>query len=209
MAQTMTGRTLTITIPCMILIATGLVFAQVPAGVSFEADKHPNPIITWVTEKDFKAAAFLEAAERIGLEAMGLSRDQAERTSVEIANPSNPRQRIRMLNEQVEVTFYPVMRQNYRLKSGKSFQLYTFRFPRALTSANVLNDAAFARPPRGVTPRFGMLPLPDRIEIRDVPGLYFDEGKRRTIYWFELGAGYSVTTEADRDELFRVLDDLL
>jgi len=113
------------------------------------------------------------------------------------------------VNEQFEVTFYPVMRQNYKLKSGKSFQLYTFRFPRALTSADVLNQAAFGRPPRGTVPRFGSLPLPDRIEIRDAPGLYFDEGKRRTIYWFELGASYSVTTEADKDELFRVLEDLL
>jgi hypothetical protein len=193
----------------MILMATGLVFAQVPAGVPFESGKHPNPIVTWVSEKDFKTASFLEAAERVGLEVMGLSRDQAQRTSVEIAIPANARQRLRMVNEQFEVTFYPVMRQNYTLKSGKSFQLYTFRFPRALTSADVLNQAAFGRPPRGTVPRFGSLPLPDRIEIRGVPGLYFDEDKRRTVYWFELGAGYSVTTEADKDELFEVLDDLL
>jgi len=190
-------------------MATSLVFAQVPAGVPFESGKHPNPVITWVSEKDFKTASFLDAAERVGLEVMGLSRDQAQRTSVEIAIPANARQRLRMVNEQFEVTFYPVMRQNYTLKSGKSFQLYTFRFPRALTTANVLNEAAFGRPPRGTVPRFGTLPLPDRIEIRDAPGLYFDEGKRRTIYWFELGAGYSVTTEADKDELFEVLDDLL
>jgi len=193
----------------MILMATGLVLAQVPAGVPFEAEKHPNPVITWVSEKDFKPVSFREAAVTVGFEVMGLSRDQAERTSVEIATPANARQRLRMVNEQFEVTFYPVMRQNYKLKSGKSFQLYTFRFPRALTSADVLNQAAFGRPPRGTVPRFGSLPLPDRIEIRDAPGLYFDEGKRRTIYWFELGASYSVTTEADKDELFRVLEDLL
>ena len=193
----------------MILMASGLVLAQVPAGVPFEAEKHPNPIVTWVAEKDFKPTSFREASEQVGFEVMGLSRDVAERLSIEIAVPANPRQRLRLVNEQFEVTFYPVMRQNYRLKSGKSFQLYTFRFPRALTSADVLNQAAFGRPPRGAVPRFGTLPLPDRIEIRDVPGLYFDEGKRRTIYWFELGAGYSVTTEAERDELFEVLEDLL
>ena len=209
MALIMTGRTLTTAISFTILMASNLVFAQVPAGTSYDAGKHPNPIVTWVSEKDFKKTSFLEAAEKVGLEIMGLSRDQGERTSVELAVPSSARQRIRLVNQEFEVTFYPVMRQTYMLKSGKTLQLYTFRFPRALTSADVLNQAAFGRPPRGTVPRFGSLPLPDRIDIRDAPGLYFDDEKRRTIYWFELGAGYSVTTDADKEELFQVLDDLL
>ena len=206
--MTATRRSLTISIPAL-LAATALVLAQVPAGAPFDAGKHPNPIVTWVNEKDFKKASFLEAAEKVGVEVMSLSKDAGERTSVEVAMPSSARQKLRYVGEEFEVTFYPVMRQVYKLKSGKAFQLYTFRYPRALTSADVLNMAAFQRPPRGTDPRFGSLTVPDRIEIRDAPGLYFDEGKRRTAYWFELGAGYTVTTDADRDELFKVLDDLL
>ena len=114
-----------------------------------------------------------------------------------------------IIGQEYEVTFYPVMRQTYKLKSGNTFALYTFRFPKALVTADFLNQAAFGRPPRGTLPRFGSLPLPDRLDIRGTPGLYFDEGTRRTVYWFELGAGYTVTTEATKDELFDVLDDLL
>jgi hypothetical protein len=205
--MTATQRSLTISIPAL-LAASVFVLGQVPAGAPFDGRKHPNPIVTWVNEKDFRKMSFLEAGEKVGVEVMSLSKDAGERTSVEVAIPSSARQKLRYIGEEFEVTFYPVMRQTYKLKSGKAFQLYTFRFPRALTSADVLNTAAL-RPPRGSVPRFGSLTVPDRIEVRDAPGLYFDDGKRRTVYWFELGAGYSVTTEADKDELFEVLGDLL
>jgi hypothetical protein len=206
--MTATGRILTTSIPTALIVTT-LLFAQVPAGVPYEPKKHPNPIVTWVNEKDFQKSSFLEAADKAGVELMSLSRDEGARTTVEIAVPSTARQKLRIVDEQFEVTFYPVVRQNYTLKSGKMLQLYTFRFPRALTTADVLNRAAFGRPPRGATPRFGPLTVPDRIDIRDVPGLYFDDGKIRTVYWFELGAGYSITTDASKDELLKVLDDLL
>jgi hypothetical protein len=188
---------------------TSVALAQVPAGVPYDPSKHPNPIVTWVNAKDFKKVSFAEASEQVGVELMSLSRDKGDRESVEVATPAPARQKVRIVGREFEATFYPVMRQNYKLKSGSSFALYTFRFPRALTTADFLNDVAFARPPRGTVPRFGSLPVPDRIEIRGSPGLYFDDGKQRTIYWFELGAGYSVTTDASKDELFRVLEDLL
>lgn len=183
--------------------------AQVPAGVPYDPVKHPNPIVTWVTEKDFQTASFADAAAAVGVELMSLSRDEGERESVELASPAPARQKIRIVGEEIEVTFYPVMRQNYKLKSGHSFALYTFRFPRAITTADFLNRAAFARPPRGTLPRFGALPVPDRLDIRGAPGLYFDDGKKRSVYWFELGSGFSVTTDASKDELFEVLEDLL
>ena len=72
-----------------------------------------------------------------------------------------------------------------------------------------MNDVAFARPPRGMTPRFGNMALPDRVDIRNQPGLYFEDGKKRHVYWFERGTAHSATTDAPKDELFRVLDDLL
>jgi hypothetical protein len=194
---------------CLAILCSTSAFAQVPAGVPFDPKKHPNPIVTWVGEKDFARASFSDAAERVGVELMSLSREEGERTAVEIAAPATARQKVRIFGEEYEVTFYPVMRQTYKLKSGSSFQLYTFRFPRAMTTADFLNQTAFGRPPRGSQPRFGEAPVPDRIDIRGMPGLYFDDGKRRTLYWFELGAGYSVTTDAPKEELFQVLEDLL
>jgi hypothetical protein len=191
------------------LLGATIAYAQVPAGVPYDPKKHPNPILTWVEQKDFQKVPFVEASEKVGVELMSLSRDEGERTSVELATPPTARQKIKNYGEEYEATFYPVMRQTYKLKSGSTLLLYTFRFPRALTSADFLNMTAFGKPPRGITPRFGPSPIPDQMEIRGVPGLYFDEGKSRTIYWFELGAGYSVTTNASKEELFKVLQDLL
>ena len=196
-------------LPALILILSAILLAQVPAGVPYDARKHPNPIVTWVEQKDFVKVPYVEAAERVDVELMSLSKGVGERTAVEIATPSTARQKIRNYGEEYEATFYPVMRQTYKLKSGNTFLIYTFRFPRALTTAEFLNITAFGRPARGVTPRFGSAPIPDRIPIRGVDGLYFDDGRQRTIYWFEMDAGYSVTTNASREELFMVLEDLL
>lgn len=205
-AMRTTYRILTTAI--LVFAASGAL-AQVPAGVPYDPSTHPNPIVTWVAEKDFKTVSFGEAAEQVGVELMSLSREEGVRESVELAIPSPARQKVKIFREEYETTFYPVMRQNYRLKAGEVFVLYTFRFPRALTSAEFLNHAAFGKPPRNSVPRFGPLVLPERLEIRGSPGLYFDDGKQRTLYWFELGAGHSVTTDASKDELFRILDDLL
>jgi hypothetical protein len=197
-------------VPSLMLLAIPAAFGQVPAGVPYDAAKHANPIVTWVNEKDFQKVSFAEAAKRVGVELMSLSAEVGERQFVELAVPSSSRQKLRIANEEFEVTFFPVMRQTYRLKSGKAFVLYTFRFPLALTSADVLNAVAFERPPRDTTPRFGSMPLPDRIEIRGYPGLYFDNHKgHRTTYWFEMGAGYAVTTNTGKEDLFKVLEDLL
>jgi len=196
------------TIAVLLGIASTLL-AQVPAGMPFNPAKHPNPVVTWVEEKNFKTTTFSAAVSAVGVDTMSLSQDQGRRESVELATPSPSRQKVRMAGEEVDVTFYPVMRQNYKLKSGHTFVLYTFRFPRALTSADVLNQAAFGRPIRGASPRFGSLPLPDRIEVRGNPGLYFENSKQRTIYWFELGAGHAASSDASKDEFFDVLEDLL
>ena len=193
----------------LVLAGATAAIAQVPAGVPYDSRKHPNPIVTWVEQKDFVKASYAEAAARVGVELMSLSKEHAERTSVEIAIPPSEPQKIRSYGEEYEATFYPVMRQTYKLKSGNTFLLYTFRFPRALTSADFLNFTAFGRPARGVTPRFGSSLVPDRIDIRGVPGLYFDNGRQRTIYWFEMDGGHSVTTNATKEELFEVLNDLL
>jgi hypothetical protein len=183
--------------------------AQVPAGIPYDPAVHPNPIITWVRNQDFKSTSFAEAEQLIGVEMMGLSSDEGKREALHVAMPQQNPRRVRILDSEVEVTFYAVARQTYRLKSGQTFTLYTFRFPRALTTADALNDTAFRKPRRPSDARFGPTPVPDRLDIRGFPGLLFDAGKERTIYWFERGAGHSVTTDASKDELFRVLEDLL
>jgi hypothetical protein len=204
----MTGR-MRILMGSLICAVASTVLAQVPAGLPFDSSKHPNPVVTWVETKNFKATTFAAAVAAVGVDTMSLSQDEGRRESVELATPSAARQRVRLAGEDVDVTFYPVMRQNYKLKSGHTFVLYTFRFPRALTGADVLNAAAFGRPVRGARPRFGSVPIPDRIEIRGNPGLYFEDPKQRSVYWFELGAAHSATTDAPKAEFFDVLDDLL
>ena len=191
------------------MLLAPVLLAQVPAGAPYEPSKHPNPIVTWVQEKDFKPATFADAAEAVGVDLMSLSQEEGQRESVELAMPPQGRQKLRYGRDEFEVTFYPVMRQNYRLKSGHTFVLYSFRYPRAVTTADVLNQAAFGRPQRGTTPRFGSLTVPDRVDVRQQPGLFFDDGKLRHVYWFERDGGHSASTEADKDELFEVLDDLL
>jgi hypothetical protein len=184
--------------------------AQVPAGVPFDPRIHPNPIVTWVREQDFKTTPFAEAIKQAGIEILSLSQDEGKRDSLQLASPpqSGP-QRIRILGQNTEVTFFPVIRQNYTLKDGKRFVMYSFRFPRALTSAQALNEAAFSKPRRPADARFGTAALPEQLSIRGVPGLMFNDGKELTIYWFEMGAGHSVTTNTTPEKLFRVLEDLL
>jgi hypothetical protein len=209
--STMTAKVSTLAALVALVITRPIpaAIAQVPAGVSYDAKKHPNPIVTWVNERDFRPATFADAADKVGVELMSLSKDQGERTSVELAIPPASKQKVRIIGAEYEVTFYPVMRQTYKLKSGNTFILYTFRFPRAQTTADFLNQAAFGPWPRGETPRFGPMKLPERMEIRAHPGLYFDEKARRFAYWFELGSGFSVTSNAPMEEFFRVIDDLL
>ena len=202
--------TLAALVALVIIRAAPTTVAQVPAGVPYDVKKHPNPIVTWVNEKDFRPTTFADAADKVGVELMSLSKEQGERISVEIAVPPSTRQqKVRIIGAEYEVTFYPVMRQTYKLKSGNTFILYTFRFPRALTTGDFLNRTAFGPWPRGETPRFGPLRLPERMEIRGRPGLYFDNNTRRFAYWFELGSGFSVTSNAPMNEFFEVIGDLL
>lgn len=182
---------------------------QVPAGFSYNPNTHPNPFVTWVRSQDFKTAAFSDAKMAADIEIMSLSQSEATRESIELAIPIPARQRVRIANLEAEVTFYPVVRQNYKLKAGGSFVMYSFRFPRAPVTAGDLNEAAFGRPRRQGEGRFGSENLPERLEVRGEPGLMFDNGKKRVLYWFELGAGQVVESDVSREELFRVLDDLL
>ena len=51
-------------------------FAQVPAGHPYQAEKHPNPILTFVGNDDFESTIYEEARESGGVELLGLSADE-------------------------------------------------------------------------------------------------------------------------------------
>src|SRR5262245_52718713 len=110
----MTAKRTPTLIAATLISIVSATLAQVPAGVPFDRSKHPNPIVTWVTEKDFRPTPFAEAAEKVGVELMSLSKDEGERVSVELATPPSSRQKIRIMGEEYEATFYPVMRQTYK-----------------------------------------------------------------------------------------------
>src|SRR4030095_10145870 len=120
MAATMAATARKRTTLTILLMSAASALAQVPAGPVYDANKHFSPVVTWVTDKDFRKVTLIEAAERAGIETMSLSRDVGERVSVEVAIPPSPRQRLRYAGDEFEATFYPVIRQTYRLKSGKT-----------------------------------------------------------------------------------------
>src|SRR3989442_341808 len=56
--------------------------------------------------------------------------------------------------------------------------------------------------------RFGGT-APEQLEIRGARGLLFDKEGQITIYWQEEGVGHVAMASLARQELFRVVDDLL
>jgi len=71
----------------ILVLGAAVAYSQVPAGVPYDPKKHPNPIVTWIEQKDFQKVPFAEASGKVGVELMSLSRDEGERTSVELATP--------------------------------------------------------------------------------------------------------------------------
>src|SRR5262245_20057921 len=69
-----------------VLLGSAVMFAQTPPpGAPFDASKHFNPIITFVETKDFKPATSEEVRKDIGIELLGMSREEAEQKSMEVA----------------------------------------------------------------------------------------------------------------------------
>src|SRR3989442_8776473 len=105
-------------------------FAQTPPpGVPYDASKHPNPIITFVEMKDFKPAAADQAKKDTGIELLGISKDEGQRESVEFADGRFVKN-LPILTIRTDVTFYPVVRQKFKLSEGANLVLYSFRFPK-------------------------------------------------------------------------------
>src|SRR3989449_8156044 len=182
-----------------------------PPGVPFDASKHPNPIITFVEEKDFKPISYEQAKKDAGIEFLGLSQDEGKRESVEMADGRFVKN-MSILNFRTDVTFYPVVRQKFKLANGSDLVLYSFRFPKVALPREyarmILNEAAVEKKKKPNEMRFGGT-APEQLEIRGARGLLFDKEGQITIYWQEEGVGHVAMASLARQELFRVVDDLL
>ena len=182
-----------------------------PPGAPFDPSKHPNPIVTFVEEKDFKPVAYDKAKADAGIELLGLSQDEGKRGSVELAGGRFVKN-MSILNFRTDVTFYPVVRQKFKLANGSDLVLYSFRFPKVALPREyarmILNEAAVEKKKKPNEMRFGGT-APEQLEIRGARGLLFDKESQITIYWQEEGVGHVAMASLARQELFRVVDDLL
>ena len=194
------------------LFSSTLTFAQTPPpGAPFDASKHPNPIITFVEMKDFKDVASDQVRKARDIELLGLSQDQGRRESVEIAEGRFVKN-MSILNIRTDVTFYPVVRQKFKLAGGGELVLYSFRFPKVSLPKDftriVLNEAAIERKKKPTEMRFGGA-KPEMLDIRGARGLLFEDDGKLTVYWQEGGVGHTATSSLPRNELFEVIEDLL
>jgi len=194
------------------LLFSSVAAAQTPPpGAPFDASKHPNPIVTFVEEKDFKPVTYDKAKADAGIELLGLSQDEGKRGSVDLAD-GRLAKNMSILNFRTDVTFYPVVRQKFRLASGSDLILYSFRFPKVTLpreyARKILNEAAIEKKKKPSEMRFGGT-APEQLEIRGARGLLFDKDGQITVYWQEEGVGHVAMASLERQELFRVVDDLL
>ena len=83
----------------------------------------------FVEEKDFKPASYAEAKKAAGIELLGLGQDEAKQESIEVADGRFIKN-MQILNFRTDATFYPVVRQKFKLSGGSDIVLYSFRFPK-------------------------------------------------------------------------------
>jgi hypothetical protein len=196
-----------------VLLASTSMFAQTPPpGAPFDPAKHFNPIITFVETRDFKPASAEEVRKDSGIELLGMSQDEAQRQTMEIA-PGRFVKNMAILSIRTDVTFYPVVRQVFKLRSGPELTLFSFRFPKvgALPpdfTRIVLNEAALERKKKPADMRFGGA-KPESLEIRGARALLFEMEGQTTVYWQEQGIGHTATASLPRKELFEIIEDLL
>jgi hypothetical protein len=196
----------------VLVLSSNVVFAQVPPpGAPFDETKHPNPIVTFVENKDFIAASSEKARQLAGIDLLGLSQSEGKRESLEIADGRYVKN-MPILSLRTEVTFYPVVRQKFKLTEGANLVLHSFRFPKVLLPRDfarfVLHEAATEKRKKPSEMRFGGLG-PEQLEVRGIPGLLFEKDGEITIYWVEEGVAHTATSFLSRSEFFRVIEDLL
>jgi hypothetical protein len=198
----------------LIVLAAALaatVLAQVPPGPPYDPAKHINPIITYVGQGDFQSATYQSARDATSIELLGLGQDEATRESIEIARPALKRVRIGLRD--VDVIFYPVVREKFRLKTGSMFTLDSFKFPKVpfppQIAEQILDQAAFAKPRRPADARFGPSSPPEMLRIRGSNALLFEDDGNLTVFWIENGIGHTAAAKLTQKELLELVDDLL
>ena len=183
-----------------------------PPGNPYDPARYPNPIITFVEDKDFKDADYADVQKDAGIEILGLSQSEGKRESMAIAAGKFVKSMPILGGIRTDVTFYPVIRQNFKLAAGSDLLLHSFRFPKVSLPANfgkaVLNEAAVEKKKKPAEMRFGGLG-PEVLEIRGTQGLLFEKDGKTTVYWEEAGVGHTATSTLPRRELFRIIEDLL
>lgn len=195
----------------ILLLTASTAFAQVPPGDPFDPNRHPNPIITYVDSAAFKTASFDGAEEALGGGMLGLDRQAGERESLSVAEGIV--RKVRILGRNVDVTFYPVVRQVYKLSKGSTLTLHSFKNPKIAipseVAAAVLNEAAFSKPKNPRDARFGPASPPERSEVRGLAALVFENNGTTTVFWQERGLVHTATSDVNARELFRLIEDLL
>lgn len=189
--------------------------AQVPAGFPYTPGLHPNPIVTFATDTDFRTVSYEVAREEAGIELLGLSARVGTREDVAVTRGEV--QEVEILDRDTEVLFFPAVRQRFRLTDDRVVTLYSFRDPRpgeipADVLVEVLNRHAFRPDRKPEDARFGPHPGPEDLEVRGVAALMFSSGDHTplTVFWQENGVSHVATSDAlGHDELFRVIEDLL
>lgn len=191
----------------LLAVTATLGVAQVPPGDPYDAAKHPNPIVTYVATAAFRTSSFADAQKAADIELIGLSGEEGSLVSVDLADAAL--RTIRVMGRNVDVTFYPVVRQNFQLKSGGGLVIYSFKNPKSSVPRAILDQAAVAKPKNPAEGRFGPGPGPEQLEIRDSQGLLFEKDGQVTVFWQEAGACHTATASMPRRDLFRLLEDLL
>jgi hypothetical protein len=205
----------TITFIAALLFAV-TAFGQVPPGIPYNPEKHPNPIVTYVKTKEFRMTTYADAKKVSGFDPLGLSEKEGERQSIEIAEPKPATQKIVLPNDEfplIKVEYFPVVRQRYLLKSGLELVLDAFKFPKVPIPMNdltgILNNAAFRPGDKLWKSRFGPSTVPERVSVRGVAALLFDDNHEFVLFWREGTECYVLKTKASRADLFRIAADLL
>src|SRR5262245_47268123 len=158
----------------MTVLMPTLATAQTPPpGNPFDPARHPNPIITFVETEDFRSADYAEIQKTAGIDILGLSQSEGQRQSIAIADGRFARNMNVLSGVRTDVTFYPVVRQTFKLTAGSDLTLYSFKFPRVALPPNfaraVLNEAATEKKKKPTEMRFGGM-APEVLEIRGTEG---------------------------------------
>jgi hypothetical protein len=193
------------------LSASSLYAQTPPPGPPFDPGKHPNPIVTFVESKDFKPIAPEEVRKQAGIDLLGFSQDEARRESLDVADGRFAKN-MPILSIRTDVTFYPVVRQHFKMAGGGDLVMYSFRFPKVALPQGftraVLNEAALEKRKKPSDMRFGG-EKPEEFDIRGSRALLFEKDKQITVYWQEEGVGHTVTSMLPRKEIFSIIEDLL